>query len=93
LRTRICRYNASCGTQNTDHSGYHETITRFYVHIIDGFLRTADRCRPVDRLAEDLIERYGDRNLPLRHYTRERLFSVQARRQWIEPDVAGLSVG
>ncbi len=90
LRTRIRRLNTSHGTPNTDHGGYHETITRFYVLVIDRFLRTADRERAVDQLAEQLIDRLGDRNLPLRYYSRERLFSVPARRQWIEPDVTAL---
>ena len=90
LRTRIQRYNTSHGTMNTDSSGYHETITRFYVWVIDRFLRLADREKGVDQLAADLIHRFGDRSLPLRHYSRERLFSVAARRQWVEPDLTPL---
>jgi hypothetical protein len=90
LRTRIRRYNASCGTLNTDHSGYHETITRFYVWVIDRFLQSADRRKSIDELAEDLIHRWGDRGLLLRYYSRDRLFSVLARRQWVEPDVGAM---
>jgi hypothetical protein len=90
LRTRIQSYNVSCGTMNTDHSGYHETITRFYVWVIDQFLRSADRQQGIDQLAQDLIHQCGDKSLPLRYYSRERLFSVLARRQWIEPDLAAM---
>jgi hypothetical protein len=67
LRVRIQRYNLSRGTSNTDHSGYHETITRFYVRVIDQFLQTADRSKAIDRLAEELIDRCGEKDLPLRH--------------------------
>jgi hypothetical protein len=90
LRTRIQRYNTSHGTPNTDHSGYHETITRFYVGVIDQFLQSADRRQTVDQLAEELIRRWGDRDLPLRYYSRERLFSPLARRQWVEPDLVAM---
>jgi hypothetical protein len=90
LRDRIRRYNEASGVANTDHAGYHETITRFYVWVIDRFLQSADRHRPVDPLAEELIRRWGERGLPLRYYSRERLFSVLARRQCVGPDVAAL---
>jgi len=90
LRTRIQSYNASRGTMNTDHSGYHETITRFYVWVIGQFLHSADRQQGVDQLAEELIHRCGEKSLPLQYYSRDRLFSALARRQWIEPDLAPL---
>ena len=86
LRVRICAYNESTGVANTDSSGYHETITRFYVGVIDAFTCTSDLARPFDDLARELIVRYGDRDLPLRYYSRERLFSVLARRSWLPPD-------
>jgi hypothetical protein len=59
LRDRIRRYNEASGVVNTDHAGYHETITRFYVWVIDRFLQSADRHRTVDQLAEDLLQRWG----------------------------------
>jgi hypothetical protein len=90
LRDRIRRYNAASGVANTDHTGYHETITRFYVWVIDRFLQSVDRHHPVDQLAEELIQRWGDRGLPLRYYSRERLCSVLARRRWVGPEVAAL---
>lgn len=87
LRARICAYNESVGTANTDTSGYHETITRFYVVIIDRFLSTVDRTADPDVLADLLIAQYGDRRLPLHHYSEKRLFSPVARRAWVEPDL------
>jgi len=87
LRQRISAYNESVGTANTGTAGYHETITRFYVTVIDRFLATADRTRELDVLARELIASYGDRRLPLHHYSEGRLFSPVARRSWVEPDL------
>ena len=87
LRTRISAYNESVGTANTETSGYHETVTRFYVAVIDRFLSGADRSLGLDALAEQLIAAHGDRRLPLHHYSEARLFSPLARRSWVEPDL------
>lgn len=87
LRQRITAYNAHVGTANTDTSGYHETLTRFYVVVIDRFLAKADRSLGIDELAQLLIDTHGDRRLPMHHYSEGRLFSVVARRSWVEPDL------
>jgi hypothetical protein len=90
LRDRIRAYNVATGVENTSSEGYHETITRFYLAVIGAFLASVDSGRPIDELAQELIERFGDRNLPLRHYTRARLFSAGARLGWLEPDLEPL---
>lgn len=92
LRERIRAYNEASNVANTDRSGYHETLTRFYLHLIRAFVRSVENSRPFGELARELIERHGDRDLPLRHYTRERLFSVAARRSWVEPDLVPLEI-
>jgi hypothetical protein len=86
LREGIRRYNEATGTANSAHAGYHETITRFYVRVIGGFIAAADRSRPADALADDLVAQLGDRALPLCHWSAERLMSPEARRGWVEPD-------
>jgi hypothetical protein len=90
LRARIAAYNEATGVANTPYSGYHETITRFYVHVIRVFVRSVTPDSPIDELAHALIEQWGDKYLPLRHYSPHRLFSAEARRVWIEPDLAPL---
>jgi hypothetical protein len=90
LRERIRAYNEATGVANTVQSGYHETITRFYVYVIRIFMRSADPNSPIDELAAALIGQWGDKNLPLRHYSPHRLFSAEARQAWIEPDLAPL---
>jgi len=90
LRERIRAYNAATGVANTATAGYHETITRFYLHVIRKFMCSAGTSLPIDDLAQALIAQWGDKNLPLRYYSPERLFSVAARRGWLEPDLAPL---
>ena|SRR5664279_4555856 len=90
MRQRIRAYNESTGVANTPDSGYHETITRFYLRVIRCFLESAGCGGPIDELARELIARFGERDLPLRHYTRERLFSAEARLNWLAPDLAPL---
>jgi hypothetical protein len=85
LRARIRAFNEAVGGVNSDTAGYHETITRLYLRLIADFLRSADDQRSADELADDLIASRGCRDLPLRYYSRERLFSPEARREWLPP--------
>jgi hypothetical protein len=87
LRERISAYNVACGVENTDSSGYHETITRFFVWRIERFIVAADCGRPIDELAAELVRLLGDKRAPLDYYTRKRLMSVEARRGWVVPDL------
>jgi hypothetical protein len=90
LRSRIRAYNESTGVANTAVSGYHETTTRFYLCVIRKFIASTDAARPLDELADELIARFGARDLPLRYYSRDMLFSAEARRVWVPPDLASL---
>jgi hypothetical protein len=91
LRERISRYNEAVGTANTSTCGYHETLTVFYVKVIDAFVSAAaSPGQEADTLERRLLEAVGDRELPLRYYSRECLFSTEARRQWVAPDLQPL---
>ena len=93
LRERISRYNVSQGGVNSDTDGYHETITRLYVILIDRFVTADDGASTPDALADALIAQLGHRDVPLRYYTHDRLFSVAARRAWVPPDLEPLAPG
>jgi hypothetical protein len=87
----IRRYNESVGGVNTDSEGYHETITRAFLHGVRLFLSEADREAPLHELVNELLlSPMGGRDWPLRFYSRERLFSVEARRHFVSPDIAAL---
>lgn len=87
VRRGIKRYNAANGIITTPTGGYHETITRFWLRHVRAFLEDGrNEARSLVSLANDLVER-SDKNLLLDFYTRERLFSPQARAVWVEPDL------
>jgi hypothetical protein len=84
-------YNASVGGVNSDTEGYHETITRTFLRGVRLFLAEADPGEPLHELVNQLLlSPMGKRDWPLRYYSPPRLFSVEARRGWIRPDLAAL---
>ena len=89
MRDGILRLNAAHGVPTTPTRGYHETITRFYVRVICDYVANKEE-RPAGSWPERvtrLLDRYGDRELPLRHYTKDLLMSQAARFGWVEPDL------
>lgn len=89
LRHRIRVYNEASGVANTDRGGYHETVTRFFVTALGEFLAAhpPEQRELPDLVAALLSSPLADKEFPLRYYSRELLFSVQARREWVEPDL------
>ena len=87
----IRSYNESVGGVNSDSEGYHETITRVFLHGIRLFLSEADTSEPLHQLVNELLlSPMGRRDWPLRFYSPGLLFSVEARRHFVEPDLAAL---
>ena len=61
---------------------HHETVTAYYVGAVHAL---------VDRSLDELVAHPAcSRAAPLSHWSRERLFSVAARRRWVPPDLAPL---
>jgi hypothetical protein len=94
LRTGINRLNAAQGVATTPTGGYHETLTRFYVWALREYVkgqreRLGDEI-PIERLAPGALTALP-RELPLLYYSREQLFSTQARYGWVEPDLRPLA--
>ncbi|HYW50414.1 MAG TPA: hypothetical protein VE861_07405 [Gemmatimonadaceae bacterium] len=89
-RAAIHRFNAAAGIVSTPDSGYHETLTVFYMQVVA--LHVRSNPLPASRRddANALVSEWGARDLPLRHYSRDRLFSRAARRSWMEPDLQPL---
>ena len=87
----IRRYNESVGGVNDDTQGYHDTITRAFLRGVRLFLEESDTDRPIHELVNELLmSLMGRRDWPLRFYSPERLFSVEARRAFVAPDLAAL---
>ena len=86
----IRRFNESVGGVNSDTEGYHETITRSFLDGVRIFLKEADVSEPLHALVNGLLlSPMGRRDWPLRFYSRERLFSVEARLTHVTPDLIG----
>lgn len=69
---------------------YHETITRAYIAIVAAFLSREDRGQPLSQLGALLVERCGAKDYLSRFYSRERLFSDEARARFVVPDLVPL---
>ena len=90
----IRRFNDSVGGVNSDTEGYHETITRCFLQGVRIFLKSADVSEPLHEIVNRLLlAPMGRRDWPLRFFSRERLFSVEARRSHIAPDLAPMISG
>ncbi|MEO1014847.1 MAG: hypothetical protein AAFX08_06605 [Pseudomonadota bacterium] len=87
----IRAYNEATGVANTDADGYHETITLASLRAARAMLDAAPSDRPLHVVLMDLLSSdYGRSDWILRFWSKERLFSVEARRAWVEPDLRPL---
>jgi hypothetical protein len=86
----IRAYNLATGVANTDSSGYHETITLASLRAARHWLEKSPP-KPLHETLEDLLaSRYGRSDWLLEYWSKPVLFSVMARRAWIDPDLKAL---
>ena len=80
MRSAIRRFAAAAGASRK----YHETLTVLWMRLL------ADvRSQGASGELADVLRAYpdlADKDLPLRFYTRDRLFGDEARAGWVEPD-------
>jgi hypothetical protein len=86
----IRSYNEATGGANTDSSGYHETITQASIRAARAFLSAAPPQALFVTCNSLMRSQLGEPDWLLEYWTRPRLFSVEARRAWVEPDIRGL---
>lgn len=87
----ISTYNVAVGGVNDDSQGYHETITQVYIAAVKAHLAEVEKDLPLWKSVNALLlSERGGRGLPLKFYSKERLFSVAARRNFVEPDLLEL---
>jgi hypothetical protein len=90
LPGRIRAFNASHGVVTTLTRGYHETLTRFWLlRVADVWDRRPALEAPLEAHARVQTE-LADKNLPFSYYSRERLMSKEARKDWLAPDLQAL---
>ena len=89
LRAGIITYNVATGGKNTHERGYHETITQLWAKLLKAFVQK--KCTGLS-LAESctalLNSPYAAQEIMFRFYSKDLLFSTQARALWVEPDLA-----
>lgn len=86
----IRAYNTATNTPNTDAAGYHETITLASLRAARFMLATHPDSSLSDVLAALMAREIGKSGWLLAYWRTETLFSVEARRAWVEPDVQTL---
>jgi hypothetical protein len=78
MRSSLLRFTAHHNVK-----GYHETITRFWMRLVEGSL---DRSLCLGEAVRQIQEELGDKGIIFRYYSKELLTSVEAKQRWIEPD-------
>ncbi len=68
---------------------YHETITVFWIRTVAAF-HASSNGKPIGEKIAEMVERFNNDYL-LSFYSRERLFSDEARARFIESDLNGLN--
>ncbi len=90
LPCAIRAYNEATGVANTDTSGYHETITQASIRGAESFVSQSRR-QPLVAICNALMASpLGSPKWLLTYWSHSRLFSVEARRVWLDPDVKAL---
>ena len=87
MRTNIKEYNISVGTNNTESSGYHETLTIFWLKIVYEYYLTKNNI-VIEEIYKSFIKTIlASTKLPTKFYSKDLLFSKSARQIWTEPDL------
>lgn len=86
----IRRYNESVGGRNTDTEGYHETITQASLKVAGRALAASGGALLSDVLADMMAGPCGRSGWIFDYWTKERLFTPEARLAWVAPDLRPL---
>jgi hypothetical protein len=89
MRAGLISYNARHGVPDELERGYHETITRAFLTLIHATMAADPACVSSEEFCARRPELL-DRKALLRYYSRERIVSWEAKRRFVEPDLAPL---
>lgn len=85
IRNNIKAYNLKCG----DGKGYHETITVLFMNKIHNYLQQDHKFLAIENELAELVNTCTVEWL-YNYYSKERLWSDQARHNWLDPDLKAL---
>ena len=86
----IRAYNEATGVHNTDTTGYHETITLASLRAARAWLLGRPGVPLYEAVNGLLAAEYGRSDWLLSHWSKPVLFSVEARREWVDPNLRAL---
>jgi len=90
VRRAIWSYNEAVGTRNTDTSGYHETLTIFWLRVVEQKLFQLQAGSRLEGV-RGVVAAYGEeRALHKLYYSTDMVNDTAARREWMEPDLLTL---
>ncbi len=90
MRPGILSLNERLGTANTEDSGYHETLTRFWSTVLVAFAQK-QRLPSRFELVDKAVETYGEaRDFHRAYYSFDVVKDRRARREWVAPDLQSL---
>jgi len=92
LRKYIILYNEAVGTANSSFSGYHETLTVFWIWRTKEFLKVIQEETFLELCKIYLRSTYGSKDAPLKYYSEKLLFSKEARLKYVPPDLIKLDI-
>ena len=91
IREGIKHFNLSQGGQNTNTSGYHETLTIFWIRIVAAFLETLPETLSRLDKVRACANKFGPLSGLFRDYwSYDLLQSTEARKEWRAPDLKAL---
>jgi hypothetical protein len=82
MRSKIRVFAAHHGVNGL----YHETLTTFWMRLLDHVARTYDVDLPLWQRINLIVARWGNRRPVDAHYSRELIASQAARERWSPPD-------
>lgn len=85
MRAGILHFNQCVGVQNTETSGYHETLTRFWSGTISRFVSEGRFATSFDAACAAVQEYGNDRDFFRAHYDFDVLKDRHARFTWVPP--------
>jgi hypothetical protein len=88
LREKIILLNVFHGTENHQGSGYHETLTLFWLKVIQIYIDLHTE-KGIETLSNDFLgSSLSDRGLPFIFYPKDKVLSPSYRAVYHEPDTA-----
>jgi hypothetical protein len=92
IRETILAINAVNKVEQTTTGGYHETMTVAWDALIRKHLRSLPAGTPRTRAVNSVLHEFQDKSVLMRHYSRDRIMSWEARKSFVEPDVSPLPI-